>query len=180
MRIIITGSPGTGKSTLSKKLAVELGLELIEIKKIIIQKKLINKKHEVDIEKLAMALRFLKNKRNYLVEGHLACELRIPADTIIVLRTHPKVLKTRFRKRKYGKKKTEDNLVVEMIDYCTQKIEAVYKLKPLELDTSKHGIEESVDLIKKAIKHKKKKIDLVDYSGSLIRDIHGKRGKKTY
>jgi adenylate kinase len=169
MRIIITGTPGTGKSTISKKLAAELGLELINIKKIVLAKKLANKKHEVDIKKLAASFRFLKNKKNYLVEGHLACEFFLLNDFVIVLRTHPNILRKRLKKRGYGKKKINDNIVVEMLDYCTQKIEKIYRKTPLELDTSKDTPATSTNKIKNALKQKKKRIDTVDYSRLLAK-----------
>ncbi|MFH1520565.1 MAG: AAA family ATPase [Candidatus Micrarchaeota archaeon] len=168
MRIIITGSPGTGKSTISKKLAVDLNLELIDIKKIVNTHKLANKKHEVDIRKLATSLKFLKNKKNFIVEGHLACEFFIPNDFVIVLRTHPNVLRKRLKKRRYNLKKIQDNVLTEILDYCTQRVIQVYKIKPIELDSTKRTIKSSINEIKKAIKQKKKKIDVVDYSRLLI------------
>ncbi|MBU0532512.1 AAA family ATPase [Candidatus Micrarchaeota archaeon] len=164
MRIIITGSPGTGKSIIAKKLAKLLDLELIDIKKIVKKKGIST---EVDIKKLASALKFLKKKNNYIVEGHLACETKLPADYIFVLRTHPNILKKRLKKRKYGKKKLEENLMAEMLDYCTQRVEQVYGKKPLELDTANKTPEKSVLEIKNAIKQKKKKLDSVNYSKEL-------------
>lgn len=175
MRIIITGSPGTGKSTISKKLATDLNLELINIKQIVKAKKLVDKKHEVDIKILAKNLQFLKNKKNFLVEGHLACEFSLPNDFVIVLRTHPDILRKRLKKRKYNQKKIQDNLITESLDYCTQRVIQTYKKTPLELDTSKRSIPNSIIEIKKAIKQKKKRIDTVDYS-SILFPRRGSRG----
>lgn len=175
MRIVITGSPGTGKSEIARKLAMHLGLEFVDIKKIVRNKKLLAKNHEVDIKRLARALAFLKNKKNYVVEGHLACEVKLPADFIFVLRTNPSKLRQRLAKRKYSKKKLEENLMAEMLDYCTQRVEQVYGKKPLELDTSQRSASESVRAIQKAIKQKKKKLDSVNYSGEIIKYLKLKR-----
>lgn len=166
MRIVITGSPGTGKTIVAKLLAKEMGLELIDIKKIVREKKL-SKTHEVDIKKLASSLSFLKRKKDYIVEGHLACELNLPSDYVFVLRTHPNILKKRLKKRRYGKKKLEENLMAEMLDYCTQRTEQSYNKKPLEIDTSRITVEKTASKIQKAIKQKKKKIDSVNYSKEL-------------
>lgn len=171
MRIVITGSPGTGKSEVARKLAMRLGLEVVDIKKIVRNKKLLAKNHEVDIKRLARALAFLKNKRDYVVEGHLACEVKLPADFVFVLRTHPRVLRQRLAKRRYSKKKLEENLMAEMLDYCTQRVEQAYQKKPLELDTSQRSASESVRAIQKAIKQKKKKLDSVNYSKELLRQV---------
>ena len=56
MRIVITGTPGTGKSTISKLLSKKFGVPLVDIKKIVSAKKLIRANHEVSIPKLSSAL----------------------------------------------------------------------------------------------------------------------------
>ena len=168
MRIIITGAPATGKSLIARKLAEKLKLELIDIKEIVKQKHLSKgAEHEVDIKKLKAALGSLKRKDDYIIEGHLACEMRLPADFIFVLRTHPDVLRKRMKKRKYPKKKLEENLMAEMLDYCTQRTEKEYRKKPLELDTSAVTAEQAARKMAAAIKQKKKKLDSVNYSKEL-------------
>jgi adenylate kinase len=168
MRIVITGSPGTGKTRIAKALAKAMGLELIDIKRIVEQAGLDKgPEHEVDIKALSEALSFLKGKDDYVVEGHLACELRLPADHIIVLRTNPAVLRKRLAKRRYPKEKLEGNLMAEMLDYCTQRAEKEYRLMPLELDTSQLTPPQAIARIEAAIKHKKKKLDTVNYSKEL-------------
>jgi adenylate kinase len=171
MRIIITGSPGTGKSSIAKMLSKRLGLELLDLKRIAIRKKLVGKNHEVDIGRLAKAMRPLVRKNDFIVEGHLACEFRIPADFVFVLRTHPSVLKKRLSKRRYGGKKLDENLMSEMLDYCVVRAQAEYKNPPIELDTSRRSIAECASEIEKAIKRKKKKLDSVDYSDELKKQL---------
>jgi adenylate kinase len=171
MRIIITGSPGTGKSTIAATLSKKLDVELIDIKKIVNQKKLCGKNHEVDLKALHSALRPFLTQKNYIVEGHLACEIKIPADFVLVLRTDPFVLKKRLNKRRYSKEKIIENLMAEMLDYCTQRVEKVYGKKPLEIDTSKRNVHSCVIEIEKAIKQKKKKLDHVNYSRQLKKFI---------
>jgi adenylate kinase len=167
MRIIITGSPGTGKTIIAKNLAKKLAIPLIDIKKIVNKKKLAGKRHEVDLKRLASVLSFLKDKKDFVAEGHLACEMKLPADFIFVLRTNPKTLKARLVKRRYAKRKLDENLMAEMLDYCTQRSENVYRKKPLELDTSGLTAVACVSKIIKAIKQKKKRLDSVDYSEDL-------------
>jgi adenylate kinase len=175
MRIVITGTPGTGKSVIARKLAAQLGLELIDIKKVVRARKLaVGRQHEVDMRKLAVALRFLRAKRDYVVEGHLACELRLPADYVFVLRTEPHVLKRRLAKRGYGSRKLNDNITAELLDYCTQRVEQEYRKKPLELDTSRRSMASSVRLMAGAIRQKKKKLDAINYSHQLIQFAKGR------
>ncbi len=168
MRIIITGSPGTGKSSVSKALARLSGLRLIDIKGIVRAKGLLGRGGTVDIRRLARALSFLREEKSFIAEGHLACEVRLPADWIVVLRTRPSMLRRRLRARGYGKRKLDENVMAEMLDYCTQRVQAVYGKAPLELETSKRTPRSSARLIALAIKHKKKKLDRVDYSRELL------------
>ena len=168
MRIIITGTPGTGKSTISSLLSEKTGSELFRIADIVHKKMHLGPKHEVDINKLARHLRFLSKRKNFIVEGHLACEIRLPADRVIVLRTEPRILRTRMERRGYGKLKIEENLMAEMLDYCSQRVQKEYRMIPLELDTTKRTPAACANKILAALMHKKKKIDSVDYSRSLI------------
>jgi adenylate kinase len=176
-RIVITGTPGTGKTQTSRLLAKNMGLPLVEIKEFVDRNRIFKKEKGekvVDVRKLGKKLlphlaRIARTgKRNgYIVEGHLACELRIPADFVFVLRTHPKTLRKRLAKRRYKKAKLEDNLLSEMLDYCVQRTALVYKITPLELDTTGRTAGECAQIIKKAAKAKKKKLDAPDYSSEL-------------
>ena len=174
MRIILTGTPGTGKSAVAGELATKLGLKLFRITDIVKQRMRLGRTHEVDLRKLASILRFLRSERDYIVEGHLACELKLPADVLIVLRTRPDVLRKRMAKRGYGKGKIEENLMAEMLDYCTQRVDSVYKKRALELDTTRRTAHSSAIALKNAIMQKKKSIDRVDYSGYLKKHLHVK------
>lgn len=172
MRIIITGSPGTGKSAISEALSRQLGLELIDIKRIAQERRIADKNHEVDLRRLAAALRpMLAKKKHFIAEGHLACEIRLPADFVFVLRTRPAALRRRLARRGYSKDKLEGNLMAEMLDYCVQRAESVYRRAPLELDTSQRSVHACVKAIAAAIKQKKKKLDSVDYSEDLKRHL---------
>lgn len=172
MRIIITGSPGTGKTTIAKLLSERMGIGLISIKRVVDEAGLSRgRKHEVDIGELREALSFLEKKDDYVIEGHLASELRLPSDFIFVLRTHPRELRRRMERRGYGKRKIEENLMAEMLDYCLQRVEAEYGKRPLELDTTGRSPEESAMGLEDAIKHNKKKLDSVDYSSELRRHL---------
>lgn len=174
MRIVITGTPGTGKSSVAAELSRSLGLPLHSITEIVRARMRLNRRREVDVRRLAKIMRFLREGRDYVVEGHLACEIRLPADIIVVLRTRPDVLSRRMAKRGYGKRKAGDNLVAEMLDYCTQRVEKVYGRRPIELDTTRRTARSSAARLALAIKQKKKNIDRVDYTGYLKTHLHVK------
>ncbi len=172
MRIVITGTPGTGKSAVARRLSKMTGLPLVDIKSIARKARLVSaKRKEVDIPRLARSLSFLRRRKGFVAEGHLACETRLPADFIVVLRCDPRILKGRLSRRGYGPEKLEENLMAEMLDYCAQRAYAVYRRNVLELDTSSRSAEESAREIGEAIRHKRKRIDNVDYSDALIRHL---------
>jgi len=141
MRILITGTPGTGKSSVAREISKRKGWPLLSLKEVaerhrcIIRKE--GKEKIVDTAKLRKAtLRELKGKEDAVVEGHLGCEFSLPVDFVFVLRTHPSELRKRMRRRRYPRKKIEENLMAEMLDYCTQVSKRHYRVPVLEADTT--------------------------------------------
>ncbi len=153
MRIIITGTPGTGKTTLAKKLAALLGAPLLDLNAIAIKNKFYQKEKGtaekiVDLAKLSSKLKTLVKPHNsFVVEGHLACEFFIPCDFIIVLRCNPNTLEKRLKKRKYSAKKIGENSMAETLDYCLIKTEENYaktKTKIIQIDATKFASPEKL------------------------------------
>lgn len=167
MKIGITGTPGTGKSSVAKVLATMLGFERIECTTFVKMHKLGTKKGkeiEVPIPRLKKALdKELKMHKNVVVEGHLLCEMPLALDMIFVIRCAPTILVKRLGKRKYSKKKIHENLECELLDYCTIKSEANYR-NVRELSSEKRGVRACATILMQAVKDKKKKLDSVDYS----------------
>ena len=195
MKIVITGTPGTGKSSVAKELAKASRTPLISIAEFVKEKGLLEVGEEVDVEKLEKEL----NKRleeekagGWIVEGHLACEIKLPADYVFVLRANPDVLRKRLKKRGYSEKKIEENLLVEMLDYCTQRASVNYPESiVVELETGGASVKQSAGRIIDAMAKNKKKIDDIDYSKYLEEYVRskfkpgvgaddGEKGKKAY
>ena len=139
MRVLITGTPGTGKSTVAKELARRMGWRLVSIASAARADGLVEGRgHEVDVKKLKAALlKRLRGLDDFIVEGHLGCEFRLPVDCVFVLRTAPAELEKRLKSRNYPAGKTEENLMSELLDYCLQLSEANYAVPVLQLDTTK-------------------------------------------
>jgi adenylate kinase len=132
-RIVVTGIPCTGKTTLAKSLAKKLGVAYVSVNGFAIRGKLFSqqkneKEKTVRLGGLAKKLKkFLekigKKAGGYVVEGHLACEFPIPCDAVVVLRADPAILEKRCRKRGYSQEKTDENILSEILDYCLVKSE---------------------------------------------------------
>lgn len=140
MKIVISGTPGTGKTTVAKILSKKTNLQHIDVNKVVSEHGLV-KEDIVNIEKLEEVLKEMEG----IIEGHLTCEMRLN-DKIFVLRCKPDILKQRLLPRNYSKKKLKNNIESEALDYCTIVAEKNYK-KVYEIDTSDRTPEEVAEII---------------------------------
>jgi adenylate kinase len=147
-KIIITGTPGTGKTTFSKKLANFLGYEYLDIS-LFIKKYHISYKFDkemdcsiIDIRELSLKIRhFLDDFEKdtcpigIVIDSHLSHLLGISADICLVMVSDLKILKKRLYKRGYSEKKVQENLDAEIFDVCyNESVECGYY--PHKVDSS--------------------------------------------
>ena len=130
----ITGTPGTGKSTVADELA-RRGYRVVHITDIVGPYVQGNdpKRDTQIIDTDKMADEFVPFEG--FVEGHFAHLL--PCDRIVVLRLRPDELSARLAARGYSKEKTGENRDAEALDVCL--IETVEEYEPdeiFELDTT--------------------------------------------
>ena len=145
MLIIITGNPGVGKHTVTKKISQVIDFEVIDINKIALDAGIYEKKDEtldVDITKLK---KILKNKitKNSLIVGHLAPYVltKSQATKVIILRKSPYKLLSVYKKRKYSTKKIKENLESEILGIIAHDaIKKFGKTKTHQLDTTSDSI----------------------------------------
>lgn len=146
MIITITGTPGTGKTYIAKKL-IGKNIRYIDLNAIIKKEKLYDsydrkaKTYDVDEKKLKIIeKRFseykekeiklkknmnttelkekLKNKKGIIIDSHLSHFLE--SDLCIVVKADIKTISKRLKKRKYSKKKIKDNIESEIFDICLE------------------------------------------------------------
>lgn len=135
MIISLTGTPGTGKTSVAEKLA-EKGFRTIDLTEFAKQKKLGEQREEfeVDTEKMVGELQEELNRaEDTVIEGHLSH--RFPADFCIVLRCRPDQLEERLEKRDYSQEKVEENVESEALDLILQQAVEEQK-KIIEIDTT--------------------------------------------
>ncbi|MEM3555901.1 MAG: adenylate kinase family protein [Candidatus Micrarchaeia archaeon] len=124
MRVVLTGVPGTGKTAIASALSKK-GFEVISLNEVVEKKKLWREVDEfgsriVNLKKLERETnKILKGKKKCVVEGHLACEIKLNCDVAVVCRTKPSLLEKRLRERGYPERKVNENLMCELLDYCT-------------------------------------------------------------
>ena len=154
MKIAITGTPGTGKSTVGEILSKRLGIPLYNLSELIKEKGLYTEFDEkrdayvVDVDKLR---EFFKGKENFIAEGLVAHY--IPADLIVVLRARPEVIVERLKPRGYSEEKLKENAEAERLAViATEVFESNSNWKIAHIDTTNRTPEEVAELIERALK----------------------------
>jgi adenylate kinase len=173
LRLVLTGVPGTGKSTLARKLAEKLGCEDVDASEFIKQHHLYSKRLPTGelIVKMNAAERALGNflanlaeKKSFVAHGHILCEMHVPCDAAVVLRCSPRVLLKRLEARRYRAEKVQENMLAEVLDYCLLKATLNYR-SVLQIDNTKPiSVDELLERIRSG------KSDAVDYSRVLTED----------
>lgn len=168
---IITGVPGTGKTTLLRNLSKNLSNATFESSNKIAKENnlFVDKDSDgsfiINLKNLKESINFFitqhKTSKYIIIEGHLLSDIKITNATVIVLRSHLKVLENRLKKRKYSKKKLSENIFSEAINYCAFNANKNYK-DVYELMGSKDEILKSTLKIIKGKKIKKRTYDFIN------------------
>ncbi|MDO8627145.1 MAG: AAA family ATPase [Candidatus Diapherotrites archaeon] len=157
MLIVITGTPGTGKTKIAEIVAKKFQMKLVNDRKFAQQNKCgkLDKKTkelEVDLGKFRKKIQeFVKTNPNAVLEGHLFCEFPIKVRLVFVLTCNTRILEKRLRTRNYSDVKVLDNVFCEEEGYCLKKARKNYKkVHKLENNkTFKHLQNNIIKIIKK-------------------------------
>ena len=172
--IFITGTPCTGKTTVSELLADKLNCRLIKINDLAIENDFVlgiddEKGYKViDIPKLNEKVAEIIGASEELLifEGHLAhlCE---GGDKVIVLRVRPEILRSRLEGRDYSESKIYENLEAEAMGVCTAEAYDIYGENISEIDVSDLTVDEIVDELSGVISGEKTyhvgEVDFMDW-----------------
>jgi len=155
--IIVTGTPGTGKSTLAKNLAQASGYLYINGNTFIRDNDLAEsydskrKCYIVDEKKLAHSfISFLtdngKKYPGFIFDSHLSQFIpKKYVDHCIVTSCDLAILKRRLAKRRYAKQKIRENLDAEIFSVCsTEAQEAGHNVHPIDTSGNVHHTKQLV------------------------------------
>jgi adenylate kinase len=146
MIIVITGTPGTGKSTLASMLARRLRGVHVDVSRLVVEEGLwtgVDSERSgsliADREAIVEKLEGLVGETEVLViDSHFGEEIasELPGDKIIIaVRLDPFILADRLRRRSWPLRKVRENIEAEILGVCTAN--ALGKgLKACEIDAT--------------------------------------------
>lgn len=118
MHIAVTGTPGTGKTSVAAALSEEIGLPVVAVNDLIAGMDTETDAERgaavVDPEHLRDAFAEADVPADAILEGHLAHHL--PVDVAVVLRCRPDELEQRLDRKGWAEAKVQENVEAEALD----------------------------------------------------------------
>ena len=124
--IVITGTPGSGKSTFAVSLSKKLGFDRLEVckyyKKISVKYDRSKKCYDIDMKKFKalVARKLRESERGLIVDSHIAHLL--PSEMVnlcvVMVCSNLKKLEKRLVERKYSVRKVRENIDSEIFQVC--------------------------------------------------------------
>jgi adenylate kinase len=177
--VLVTGTPGTGKTTTSRILARELRASYLDPRSLLGQKGVDyiydrnRRTRVVSLRRLRSALckRAARLDFGLVIDSHIALETGPLPKLVraIVLRCNPIVLERRLERKRWSKSKVGENLLAEILDVCLwDAVKAYGWNKILEIDTTRKSTRHVVELVMKDLKKKSgQKQPQVDWMSTL-------------
>lgn len=145
MRVAVTGTPGTGKTTATNRLADRFdssaAIDVVHCNEVIAEEDLstdVDEERESVIADLDALADYLADHDDVVFESHLAHHLE--ADRVAVLRCRPALLETRLRERGESVAKATENAESEALDVILAEAVEAHGLDSVyEIDTSNLG-----------------------------------------
>ena len=166
MLLAVTGTPGTGKTSVCDSLALE-GYYIVKLKNVIVANRLHQEYDEtkdsleIDIDVVRDHLH--RNPPNNteewtVIESHLSHNLDV--DGIVLLRCDPRELEKRLARRDYTAEKIRENVESELVDVIAIEV-TEQNLPSIEIDTTRLDKKEVAVIINNFVKDFP---DISDYS----------------
>ena len=180
MIVAISGTPGTGKTTVSNLLKNQ-GYSIVDLNELAVEKGFVT---GID-EKRNSKIINIKGLNDYIeeyydthdivfIDGHASHHLSI-VDYIIILRCHPRKLKNRLKQKGWLQQKIKENIEAEALDVILcEAYELHSESKIFEIDTSNKSIisvlSSIIEIVESNFKLTKKyKIGKIDWSEEILK-----------
>ena len=158
MSIVITGNPGVGKHTVTKRISEKLNFPIVDINIVAKDLGLFEKNgntNDVNTKKLAKILGERK-LNNTIVVGHLAPYVleKNQVEIIIILRRNPYDLESVYNERNYSEIKIKDNTGSEVLGIIMHDTIEKFEEKAFQIDVSDKNIQEVMEKVLEIISKK--------------------------
>ncbi len=143
MAVVITGTPGAGKSTVGRELALLLGYGLLDLDGILEKEGVLRFDDErnvpvIDLEVARRRIAGMSGRRIVVTTLHPDAADRLEPEAVVILRCDPLILRYRLESRGYPRRKIVENLEAEIIGYLTSlSVETFGANRILEVETSR-------------------------------------------
>ena len=160
--IMITGTPGVGKTTISQALACQLDGKHINISTLVQQEQMIKGQDQerdtliVDNVRLSHRLQQIisNQKKPIILDTHYTNQNfeKLDISLVVVIRLDPDELTKRLHARKYHESKIFENVAAEILDVCLlNAVQHFEKHQVTEINATNQGVEEIIDIIIKTL-----------------------------
>jgi adenylate kinase len=149
--IVVTGTPGTGKTAFSRALAKSIGAGYVNLTQYVSKHKLysaIDRKRRTKIvnvvrTRTSLGKALAGERGAFVVDSHIPEGIipKVMVRRVFVLRCHPKVLEARLKAKKWNPNKIRENVLAEIVDSCLTSAVRYYGWrKVIQLDTSSRSM----------------------------------------
>ncbi|WP_430639351.1 adenylate kinase family protein [Haloferax volcanii] len=168
MRVVVTGTPGTGKTTATERVAADLDLDVVHLNRLVKDEGLWTERDDerdtlvVDLD----AARDELGDWDGIVESHLAHHFE--ADRVVVLRCRPDILEQRLLDRGEAEAKARENRESEALDVILgEAVEFHGEESVYEIDTTDRDPDAVADDIAAVVAGEREPsagtVDFIDY-----------------
>lgn len=183
MRVALTGTPGTGKTSVATVLKKQ-GYTIVRLHALARKNNCIvgvdEKRNSqlIDIDKVNSIV-----KKNFTTdalvffEGHIA-HLLNSMEKVIILRCHPKELKKRLMRKRWSRKKVLENVQAEILDIILCESTEQYPFENIfELETTNKSVKEVTAAINEIVENHFRpttsySIGQIDWSEEIFNEHH--------
>lgn len=176
--VIVTGTPGTGKTTFSRRLAKQTGAKYVSLTQLVSRNKLytgldrMRNSKIVDLVSTRARLSSLisETKGLVIVDTHIPGGIvqRRSVRLIFVLRCHPRLLENRLKRKHWNRSKVSENVLAEILDACLiSSVEYYGWDRVVQLNTSRASVSKCVAVAKRILRQPVKKSGKVDWITTL-------------